>query len=79
MTCPTRSQSARISRDGRRGVRWWQTSMPQSVPSRTSDTPSVAPTPMLRRYCRCIGDTLRKAQKVMSRGSSSLDRTGTGR
>jgi hypothetical protein len=33
---------------------------PHSRPSRTSDTTTVAVTPMFFRYCRCSGDMLRR-------------------
>ena len=42
---------------------------PHSLPSRTSDTTSVAVTPMFFRYCRCSGDMLRSQLIDMSSSS----------
>ena len=69
----------RGSRKGRSAASsWWQATRPQSLPPTMSETTSVAPTPMFRRYCTWIGDMLRRKHSDMS-SSSPAERREPGR
>ena len=65
------SNAARIAGGTRRGCAWWQANRPQSRPSTTIDIDIDAATPMLRRYSRCTGETLRRACWLRSSAVSS--------
>ena len=52
---------ALVEARARRASAWWQEINPHSRPLTISDTDIEARVPMLRMYCRWIGETLRKA------------------
>ncbi len=67
-TLPSISQAVRVWKPTPRGCRSWQEISPQSSPRTTMETDMEAWVPMLRMYCRCTGETLRRAAKLRSSG-----------
>src|SRR5277367_4677968 len=65
-------QAARVSYGSNFAVSLWQAMSPQRTPSLTIDTDADEATLIFRRYCRWIGDTLRKLLPLMSSGVDSL-------
>ena len=69
---PARARhAARTSGPSWRGLALWQATRPHKAPSLTIDTEAEAATPMFLRYWTWTGDTLRRAQSLMSRASGS--------
>ena len=67
-TLASNSHAVRVWKSTGRGRSWWQDTSPHSRPSTTMDSDMEARVPMFRMYCRCTGDTLRRAAKLMSSG-----------
>ena len=59
-------QASRISYGTSVTALLWQAMRPHSLPSRTMDTDIEAATPMFFKYWMWTGDTLRRAQSLIS-------------
>jgi len=78
---PNSSVAVRMTKLGRRGSWLWQAMRPQRRSSTMIEIDSDAPTPMLRKYSMCTGETARLTDSDRSRDwvtASTGGRSGTG-